>query len=145
MAAQAATLLGMDFINEQLTGLLPRETTAVLRRTFTKIAAKVRKGMRAGAPRQEGILRRAIVSKRRRGTRDRIEAGVFITKGRDAKYDAFYWHMVVFGTQHSAAQDFITPVVEDARSTFRKDVGGEVGRQVTKQLVKRAKRQGLKR
>jgi HK97 gp10 family phage protein len=145
MADAAVTLIGLDFVNEQLKDFLPRETTAILRRTMTRIAAKVRKGMRARAPRQEGTLRRAIVSKRRRGTRDSIEAGVFITKGSDAKHDAFYWHMVAFGTQHSPAQDFVTPVVEEARSTFKRDVGSEVGRQVTKQLVKRAKRQRLRR
>ncbi len=137
MAVAGAMVLGMDFVREQLEDFLPRESVAILRRSTVKIAASVRNDMRRHAPRITGTLRRAIVSKRERGTRDSIEAAVYITKGSDAKHDAFYWHIV------DAAEPFVTPAIERARSTYRKDIGKEVDRQVIKQLEKRAKRQRL--
>ena len=74
MAVAGAIVDGMDFVRDQLKGFLPRETNAILRRTTAKIAAKIRNDMRRGAPRRGGKLRRAIVSKRKRGSRDSIEA-----------------------------------------------------------------------
>lgn len=142
--ASGAIVLGMDFVTEQLTGFLPREMVAVMRRTMTKIAANIRKDIKSHAPVRFGTLRRAVVSKRKRGTRDSIEAAVYITKGSGAKNDAFYWHMVEYGTQHSAAKPFIGPAIERAKATYRKDVADEVDRQVIKQLEKRARRQTMK-
>lgn len=141
MAVAGAMIQGMDFVRDQLEGFLPRESVAILRRTTVKIAANVRNDMRRNAPRRDGTLRRAIVSKRRRGTRDSIEAGVFITRGREAKHDAFYWYFVEYGTQHSVAKPFAAPAVERARASYRSDISKEVDRQVIKQLEKRAKRQ----
>lgn len=143
MAVAGAMVLGMGFVRTQLKEFLPRESVAILRRSTVKIAARVRNDMRRNAPRDEGTLRRAIVSKRQRGTRDSIEAAVWITKGPGSKWDAYYWHMVEYGTQHSAAKPFAGPAAERARSTYRKDIGEEVDRQVIKQLEKRAKRQRL--
>lgn len=136
---------GMEFLREQLEGFLPRESIAILRRTTVRIAASVRDGIRERAPVLTKTLRKAIVSKRDRGTRDSVEASVLITKGKQAKHDAFYWHMVEFGTQHSAPQPFITPVVEQARSTYREDIARELNTQVLKQLEQRAKRQRARR
>jgi HK97 gp10 family phage protein len=141
-----AIVLGLDFVQEQLTGFLPREMTAILRRSMAKIAANIRKDMRSGAPRGAvGTLRRAIVSKRDRGSRDSIEASVHITKGREAKNDAFYWHMVEFGTEHSAPKPFIVPAIERAKASYRSDLSSEINRQVIKQLEKRAKKQRLQK
>lgn len=136
---------GMEFLRDQLEQFLPRESTAVLRRTTQKIAAKVRDEIRARAPEATGNLRKAIVSKRDRGTRDSIEASVHITHGKQAKHDAFYWHMLEYGTAHSAARPFVTPVYEQARSTYREDLSRELDAQVIKQLETRAKRQRVSR
>jgi len=143
MAIKPGMVQGMDFVKDQLTGFLPREATAILRRATTKIAANLRNEIRRAAPRRTGTLRKAIVSKKRRGTRDSIEASIYITKGNEAKHDAFYWHMVEYGTPTAAAKPFVGPATEAARATYKKDIGEEVGRQVVKQLEKRAKRQRL--
>lgn len=138
------TVDGLAFVREQLEGFLPRETTAVLRRTTARIAARLRDEMRASAPVRTGTLRKAIVSQRERGTRDSIEASVSITHGGDARHDAFYWHMVEFGTPSSPARPFLTPAVEAARAGFRSELEHELDHQVVKQLEKRAKAQGLR-
>jgi HK97 gp10 family phage protein len=145
MAKQSVTIIGMPFVLAQLKGFLPRESKAVMRRTTTGLAAKGRDAMRQRAPKDSGTLRKAIVSKRRRGARGMVEAAIYITKGRDAKHDAFYWHMVEWGTLHSRPQPFASPVVEDMRASYRQDLAAEFDRQVVKQLEKRARRQGLTR
>ncbi len=138
-------VFGLKFIEDQLAGFFPRESKAIMRRSTTKIAATIRNGMRKRAPRDSGTLRKAIVSKRKRGRPGLIEAAVYITKGLDAKHDAFYWHMVEYGTVHSRAQPFAQPVVESTRATYQGDLAKEIDRQVIKQMEKRAKRQRLKR
>ncbi len=144
MADAKVIVQGMEFVRSQLEQFLPREVTAILRRSTSTIAASVRNDIRRHAPRHTGTLRRAVVSKRRRGSRDRIEAAVFITHGTGARHRAFYWHFVELGTLHTPAKPFVAPAVERARSTYRKDIGDEVGRQVVKQLEKRAKAQRIK-
>jgi HK97 gp10 family phage protein len=143
MAVAGAIVQGMDFVRDQLTGFLPREATAIIRRATTRIAGQMRNEMRRAAPRHTGTLRKAIVSRRRRGSRDSIEASVEVTSGKGAKHDAFYWRYVEYGTQRSPAKPFAGPVIERHRATYRKDLGDEVGRQAVKQLKKRAKRQRL--
>ncbi len=141
MAAAKAMIQGMDFVKDQLEGFLPRESKAILRRTTAAIAREVRDEIRKRAPVRRGILRRAIIAKRDRGTRDQIEASVWITKGTDAKYDAFYWHMVEWGTKTAKAKPFIEPVVEGVRPTYKQDLGTQLNKQIKKQLEKRAKSQ----
>ncbi len=132
---------GMSFLKEQLVDFLPRESTAILRRTTNKIASRGRDLMRAGAPVARGVLKKAIVSKRERGSKDSIEAGIFITKGRGAKHDAYHWHWQEFGTQHHEAQPFIAPAFEELRADYPRIFEEEFGRQIEKQLEKRAKAQ----
>lgn len=141
MTGTGARIDGLDFLKDQLEGFLPRETTAILRRTVTKIAAQVRNDIRAAAPKDTGTLRKAIRSKRNRGTRDEVEAGVYITTGKGAKHNAFYWHWIEFGTQRLPARPFVAPAAEKARAGYREALKSEVGRQVIKQLENRAKAQ----
>lgn len=144
MAAGRAIAHGMDFVREQLKDFLPREATAILRRTTVAIARDVRDDMRANAPVKTGTLRRAIVATRQRGKKNRlIEAAVFITRGRTAKHDAFYWHMVEYGTQTAKAKPFVGPAIERARASYRETLGSELWRQVDRQMETRAKRQRL--
>jgi len=144
MAAAGAILEGLPFVRDQLAGLLPREIKAVLRRSTAKIAANVRNDIRAHAPRQTGNLKKAITSRRRRGTRDQIEAAVFITHGPSVRRDAFYWHFLEYGTVNIRAQPFVVPAAERARSTYRSELRGEIRRQVIRQLERRAQRQRLR-
>lgn len=141
MTNTGVTVEGLDFVQEQLEGFLPREAEAILRRTVTKIAANVRDDIRKNAPKLTGVLRRAIRSRRERGSKGEVMASVYITKGKGSKADAFYWHMVEFGTRTARARPFIGPAVERARAGYKAALQSEVGRQVIKQLEKRAKTQ----
>lgn len=144
MAAGRAILVGSAFVRAQLKEFLPKESTAILRRATAAIARNVRDDIRSNAPRRTGTLRKAVVAKRQRGKKNRmIEAAVFITKGNDAKHDAFYWHMVEYGTQTAPARPFVTPAVERAREFYQEKLDFELSSQIRKQLEIRAKRQRL--
>lgn len=134
---------GVEFVRSQLAQFTPRETKSILRRSVVRIAANLRKEMRKRAPKDDGTLRKAIISKRERGTRDTVSAAVWITHGRGARNDAWYWHMVAFGTETQAPNDFLTPVVEEARRTMSQRFENEVVTQLNKELAKRAARQRL--
>jgi HK97 gp10 family phage protein len=137
-----AMIHGIGFVKKQFEDFTPNESKAILRRTTAGIAADVRDKMRAAVPVRTRTLKKAIVSKRLRGGRDSVEAGVQITHGRSAKHDAFYWRFVEFGTQNMEAQPFITPAYEEMRVSYRKIFKKEFLEQLQKQLAKRAKAQG---
>jgi HK97 gp10 family phage protein len=141
VSGAGVTIEGLDFVREQIEGFLPREAEAILRRTVTRIAATVRDDIRANAPKVTGILHRAIRSRRERGNRGEVLASVYITKGKGAKADAWYWHLVEFGSRTARAKPFIGPAVERARAGYVAALKSEVGRQVINQLEKRAKAQ----
>jgi len=141
MSKAGAHIEGMEFLKDQLEDFMPRESKAIMRRTTSGIASRLRKKMRELVPVARGVLRKAIVSKRMRGTRDSVEAGIYITKGKAAKHDGFHWHFQEFGTQHHPPQPFVGPVYEEARADYRSLFGAEFGKQLQKQMEKRAKAQ----
>lgn len=145
MAKPHAHIEGMEFLRDQLEQFMPRESTAILRRTVTRVAATIRNDIRKNAPKDTGTLRKAVQSKRNRGTRDRIEASVVITKGSGAKHDAWYWHLVEFGTQWVQARPFVVPAFQRARASYRQLFEREFLQQIAKQLEKRAKQKGRSR
>lgn len=132
-------VLNAEFIQEQLGEFLPREVHAIARRALTSLAAELRDDMKATAPVDTGTLRDAIRSRRERGERDEAVAAVWITKGKGAEHDAWYWHFVEFGTLTQPARPFIVPAVERLRARLPKELGDELMRQISKQLEKRAR------
>lgn len=132
---------GMEEVKRTLGEFLPREATNILRRTITKVAAGIRRDMRQAAPKDEGVLRRAIISRRSRGTPNTVEAGVYITHGKGQKNDAWYWHFVEWGTVDTRAQPFIVPTVESWRPKISATFRNELRPQIEREIAKRARRQ----
>jgi len=156
---------GIEDLKKTLGDFLPREANNILRRTITKVAANIRNDMRQAAPKDQGVLRRAIVSRRERGTPDSVEAGVYITHGKGQKNDAWYWHFVEWGTEGyrvgekrrdfrgkshgivrrniapKKAQPFIKPTVEKWRPKISAVFREELGPQIEREIAKRARRQ----
>ena len=130
---------GMEQLRQQLGKLLPNEAHAAARRAVTKLAAKLRAEIKRSAPVDTGVLMGAVRSRRERGERDVAVASVYITKGKAAKLDAWYWHFIEFGTVTQAARPFITPALVRLRATLGRELGEEIIRQVARQLRKKAK------
>lgn len=93
------TVTGADDLDKVLSELAPRSAVNILRNTVTKVAAQVRDDAKKRVPVDTGNLKKAIKSRRRRGTRDTVLADVYVDKGNSAKHDGYYWHFVEFGTQ----------------------------------------------
>ncbi len=139
-------ILGIDAVTESLKEVSPREGKRIARRTITKVAASVRDDMRQRAPFEEGTLRKAIKSRRRRGQPGLLEAGVFITHGKQATRDAFYWHWLEFGTAKMAPQPFIHPTVQAWQDKITAEWARQWWPQYEKEMKKRARKQaGFKR
>lgn len=103
---------GLGAVSDVLSKVAPREAKNLMRSTLHSVAGLVRDDMRKAAPKDQGTLRKAIVSKRERQKGNVLASNVTITHGKGQKHDAYYWHMVNYGTVNSDAQPFIEPVVE---------------------------------
>ena len=111
---------GLDDVKKSLTDLIPKEAKAILRRTMGGLAADIRDDARRRAPERRRVLKKAIKSKRDRGTKTSFESSVRVTHGRGVRNDAFYWHMVEWGTFRTSTKPFLTPAFVRGRANFSK-------------------------
>ncbi len=143
MAVQKGIAIdGIDEIQDFLSKRAPKEARNLLRSTIHAVAGEIRKEAKRKAPRDEGTLRKAIKAKRRRPKHpDKPFSDVIVTNGKDARYDAFYWRFVEYGTQSQPARPFLRPAIDLMKpqipGIFRKEFG--------KKLEQMAKRQAKKR
>lgn len=131
------SLFGDDQLQRLLEKEMPRDIERIMRNSVTDAARAGRDRMKGGAPRDEGVLRRAIKARRRRGKRGQPRASIEITKGRNAKWDAFYWFFVEYGTSKMSAKPYIRPAVAWLRAHLRTDFPKMVGRRFLSDLKKR--------
>lgn len=137
--AEGMAIEGMDELIENLTGVLPREAHNLARSTVHAVAGQVRNGMRARAPKDTGTLRKAIMTKRNRGTFTQVSSDVVITHGKNARYDAYYWFLVEWGSQNTPAQPYVNPTIEEMRPQLPDIFRQEWGKKLEKLLAKKAK------
>lgn len=118
---------GIDELHEMLRDVMPNQARNILRSTVQGVASDVAKQMRQRAPKDQGVLRKAIKAKRRRGSRDEIVSEVRIEHGRGVRNDAWHWHFIEFGTVQHPPAPFIIPTVESVGpripSIFREQFG----------------------
>lgn len=130
-------IVGAEELKEVLSQVAPKEAANVLRRTTADVARDLRDEIRAAAPVDTGTLKKAIVSKRDRGTPGSVEASVTITKGKSQKNDAWYWHMIEFGTVFRAARPFIVPATERFRGRLKEIFEANFWLEFENQLTRR--------
>lgn len=135
----AAHVVNEDAIREQLKEFLPKEVHNIARRALTRLAADLRDQIKSDAPVDEGTLWQAVTSRRERGSKMEAVAAVWITKGKSAQHDAWYWHFVEFGTLTQPARPFIVPAVERMRNAMPSELGAILFDEIAKQLEKRAR------
>lgn len=131
---------GLEELKKTLQDVMPREATNILRRTTLTIASAVRDEVRTKAPVNTGALRRAIKSKRDRGTKTSISASVIADAGGGRSGRGYHWHFLEFGTVKMTAQPFIVPTVEAMRSKTDEMYRKEFGVQFEKEMAKRNKK-----
>lgn len=135
---------GFDEFKQMTSRLAPKQAKNLTRSTVQGVAGEVRKRMRRNAPKDEGTLRKAIKSKRRRMQGDTAISDVRIEHGKGVKNDAWYWHFIEFGTQKKSATPFIRPTVDEMEPELPEIFRRQFGKKLEKQLDRIAKAQGVR-
>lgn len=133
---------GLDGLEKMLEGVMPREARNLNRATVHALAGIVRDDARRKAPKDDGTLRKAIKSVRRKPRHpDKPFSDVRVTRGRDAKHDAYYWRFVELGTKDNdyPRQPFIAPAVETMRGQVQGVYREEFRKKYEKFLERKAK------
>lgn len=142
--AKTLTVEGLDDLVRSFDVLAPRESRQLSRRLVVRIAALVRNDVRAAAravvTAKTGNLFKAIRSKRERGRPDVFEASVTINLEGGRGPIAPHWHFIEFGTVKQRARPFIGPTVREWQPRLPRVYREEFGKQLERQLAKRAKR-----
>ena len=121
-------LEGFDELQRKLDGLPAKVVKKVVRPAVTKAGRIVRKQMKADAPVEFGVLKKAFGSKVKTyssgnivaivGARAEIVGQVTLPSGHTQKrVPANYAHLVELGTSHSAANPFMRRAYEKTSGT----------------------------
>lgn len=138
--ASGMAIEGMEELVHNLNGVLPKEAANLARATVHSVAGEVRNNMRKKAPKATGNLRKAIVTRRNRATPTQVSSDVIITYGKNAKNDAWYWHLVEWGTTKTPAKPFVTPSVEEMRPKIPGIFRYQWGKKLERLMAKKARR-----
>lgn len=130
----SVTLGGIREIEVRL-NKMPQKAKSILRASTNDLAADMRKDARRFAPRRSGILRKAIKSKPRRGRPNEIRVSLFVEHGPGAKFDAWWWHFVEFGTVHHDKHEYLRPAYDITKKqitqgSYQKKVWERISRAV---------------
>ena len=112
MTAVVAKIDGARRLEKQLKALPRNLERKAYRQSLGAAASAMREAIRRAAPRDQGLLRKAIKS--RVNSRD-LTGEIYVTHGVGVKYDAFYWHFVEYGTSRLPANPFLRPAFEDSQ------------------------------
>lgn len=138
---------GLDAVSDVLAKVAPREARNLLRNTVHAVAGQVRDEMRKRVKEtveDTGTLRKAITAKREKMRGNQVASNITITHGKAVRHNAFYWHMVEYGTVKDQAQPFITPSVEAMRpqipGIFTREFGAKYEQMMARKLKQAAKK-----
>ena len=105
-------LEGAEELERQLKGLDETLRKKAYRKALTKGANVVLKSAKEKVPVDTGNLKRSLAKKVTVSKREH-SARIGWTQGKQAKHDAYYGHMVEYGTMRSAAQPFMRPSLDN--------------------------------
>ena len=137
-------ITGVKELKKMASQVAPKVARNLARSTVHYIAGVARKDMRRRVPEDEGTLKRAIVTKRRKMRNNMAISDVRITHGGQAKFDAWHRHFVEFGTKQHAAVPYIRPTVEQLAPQIPTLYRDEFGRRLERKLEQEAAKMGVK-
>lgn len=133
---------GIEELRHLTHNVSPRVSLQLARSTVHGIAGQIRNAMRKRAPQATNTTRKAIHTKRRRGTPEEVVSEVRIAHGAGVQHDAWYWKFLEFGTIKQPAQPFVRPVVEEFEGKIPEIYKAEFFRKLQARLVREARKQG---
>lgn len=143
MSRATLTIDGLDQVREQLKDVGVREGRNIMRATIRAIAAKIRKSAADKAPVDTGAMKLSLKLRQRKSTPDAPVFEVWAGSKNGAKFDAFYWRFVEYGTSGKTAQPerpFIRPAVEEIRAQLPTILQSEFGKKWEKALARKQKK-----
>lgn len=142
MAVQSGIKIdGMDELKEVLDLLAPRVANNLMRATVHGIASTIAKDAKARAPKDSGDLRKAIKAKQRKAKApNKPVSDVMVEHGDGARYDAYYWRFVEYGTQTQPERPFLRPAIDLARANMPEVMREQFGKKVEQALKRAAKK-----
>ena len=140
-------ITGVKDVQNILNSLLPKHARNLMRATIHGVASTIAKEAKTNAPKDKGVLKKAIKARRKKSHPDAPVSEVYILTGKSKKYDAFYWKFVEFGTSGKTAQSerpFIRPASDKARAGFNAVITKEFGKKLEQLAARDAKRRANK-
>lgn len=133
---------GLDELEKVLNMMAPKAARNLMRSTIHGVASEIAKEAKRKAPKDEGTLRKAIKAKRRRPKHpDAPFSDVIVTTGGTAKYDAFYWRFIEYGTTDQPEAPFFRPSIDLMRPQIPKIMEKQFGKKLETMLKRAAKKQ----
>lgn len=133
---------GLEDLQKMFDTILIKEAQNLNRAVIHGIASTIAKSARQKAPLDTGRLRKAIGAHRQKlKDPNKPISDVYVTRGKKAKHNAWYWKYLEYGTQTRAATPFIQPAIAEARTNY-KEIYRE---QFAKKLAQKIKRDAKKR
>ncbi|MDW4550881.1 HK97 gp10 family phage protein [Defluviimonas sp. D31] len=133
---------GTEEIKALLGQVAPRHAVNIARATIHGVAGDIRDMAKEEAPKDEGVLRRAIKAKRRRMEFGRIRSDVVIERGKGAKADAFYWRFVEYGTSRLPARPYFLPSIRRIEAALPGILRDQFVKKFTAALARQRRRGG---
>lgn len=104
---------GIEDVNRVLAQIAPREAKNLMRATTADLAKGIAQDAKAGAPRDEGDLKKGIGHKRARGDRETVKAQVLANRNGGS----FYWRFLEYGDGPDGVEHaFFLKALEKART-----------------------------
>jgi len=143
MANAYVKIDGLEEIREQLKDVGVREGRNIMRATIRSIASKIRKDAADNAPVDTGNLKQSLKLRARKSHPDTPTFEVWAGSKSGAKFDAFYWRFVEYGTSGKTAmpeRPFIRPAVEAVKTEMPAILRDEFGKKWERALARKQKK-----
>lgn len=134
-------VIGAEDIKRTLEQIAPKHSRNLMRATVQGIASEISKESKKRAPKDTGDLKKAIFAKRKKSPPDKPVSEVIVRHGSQAKYDAFYWRFVEYGTVKQSAQPFIKPSEELVGANLNAILTAQFGKKLEALLKRERKKQ----
>lgn len=126
---------GIADVNRILMEIAPREAINLVRATVHDIASQLSKDAAANAPKDTGVLKKAIRPKRRRGDRTTVQSDVIVSSS------AYYWRFLEYGDgPDGVAYDFFLNALQSLRPNVERVYLEAFARKLTARMARERKR-----
>lgn len=147
-------ITGLDDVQKMLNDMAPREARNLMRATIHGVAGDVAKSAKTKV--RSKTVKKALKTKRIKSHPDKPSSGVYVTRGKNAKHDAYFWHWIEYGTKNRVIKKtgvdvgampetpFVRPAVQEIRASFETIMVDQFGKKLEKKLAREAKKRAGK-